>query len=314
MSADNPFLLPPRSVISFSGGRTSGLMLRRILDAFGGKLPDDRKVIFCNTGKEREETLEFVERCSQRWDVPITWLEYQRDTSRPVTTKGRNGQPSIGRHGWKVVNCETASRNGGPFDAVVETMAEFRREAKGRDPVLPNPVQRFCTGELKTRTMGRYLTSIGWDLTQTTDAIGLPADEPKRISRLVSRKKYKPEPWACGHPIAPLGDAGITEQDVMDFWSSQQFDLKLKQHEGNCDLCFLKSSQKILAILRDKPELASWWIAKEESSGQEFRKDRPSVSGLLAIAQEKQTGPGWLWSDNGNNGSCGEIDECRCTD
>ena len=62
----NPFLLPPQSVLSFSGGRTSGFMLRRTLNAFGGKLPSDRKVIFCNTGKEREETLEFVERCSQR--------------------------------------------------------------------------------------------------------------------------------------------------------------------------------------------------------------------------------------------------------
>lgn len=42
----DPFLLPPHSVISFSGGRTSGMLLRRVLDAFGGTLPPDRVVIF----------------------------------------------------------------------------------------------------------------------------------------------------------------------------------------------------------------------------------------------------------------------------
>lgn len=98
MSAD-PFLLPRPAVISFSGGRTSGLMLRRVLDAFWGRLPDDIAVVFCNTGKERVETLDEVERCSIEWDVPIVWLEYRRDA----------------KHKFVEVNYATASRNGEPF-------------------------------------------------------------------------------------------------------------------------------------------------------------------------------------------------------
>src|SRR5262249_19633664 len=62
--AADPFRLAEPFVVSFSGGRTSGYMLRRILDAFAGRMPDGGKVIFCNTGKERPETLDFVERCS----------------------------------------------------------------------------------------------------------------------------------------------------------------------------------------------------------------------------------------------------------
>ena len=47
-------------------------MLRRILDAHDGELPDDVFVDFTNTGKEREETLVFVNECSVRWGIPIT--------------------------------------------------------------------------------------------------------------------------------------------------------------------------------------------------------------------------------------------------
>ena len=32
---------------------------------------------------------------------------------------------------------------------------------------------------------------------------------------------------------------------------------------GNCDLCFLKSSKKRLSIIRERPDLARWWIEKE---------------------------------------------------
>ena len=43
--------LPDGNVlISFSGGRTSGYMLHRILEA-NGDLPDRVKVLFANTGR-----------------------------------------------------------------------------------------------------------------------------------------------------------------------------------------------------------------------------------------------------------------------
>ncbi len=277
----NPYLLETPAVISFSGGRTSGYMLWHILQAFGGTLPDGVKVIFNNTGKERPETLDFVERCSQEWGVDVIWLEYLRDEFKPVVTKGRNGQPSIGRHGYTVVNYATASRGGEPFNQLLEVMEEFRRESKGRDPVLPNVVQRFCTGEMKIRTPGRYLTDCGWSLEEVTDAIGLRADEPNRLAKLHEKASKKTEVWQCGNPVAPLGAAGVSESDVMRFWAEQSFDLGLKQHEGNCDLCFLKSRNKIRHIMRDRPDLAGWWIEAESKTGQRFRKDRPGYRALL---------------------------------
>ena len=48
----NPYKIEGPALISFSGGRTSGFMLHNIIQAHGGKLPDDIHVVFANTGKE----------------------------------------------------------------------------------------------------------------------------------------------------------------------------------------------------------------------------------------------------------------------
>ena len=68
----NPYLIDGPAVISFSGGRTSGYMLRRILDA---GLQSDVHVIFADTGKERAETYDFVRACAAAWGVEIAWVE-----------------------------------------------------------------------------------------------------------------------------------------------------------------------------------------------------------------------------------------------
>ena len=60
----DPFKIIEPTVISFSGGRTSGYMLWRILQSNKG-LPDDAIVCFANTGKEDEATLKFVMDCEQ---------------------------------------------------------------------------------------------------------------------------------------------------------------------------------------------------------------------------------------------------------
>ena len=68
---------------------------------WGGQLPSEAIVCFANTGKEDEATLRFVQDCSEHWNVPITWLEYRAE-------------------GYAVVDYATASRNGEPFEALIE--------------------------------------------------------------------------------------------------------------------------------------------------------------------------------------------------
>lgn len=279
----NPYLIEQPFVVSFSGGRTSGYMLRQILDAHGGTMPKDSAVLFANTGKERPETLDFVERCSQRWGVEIVWIEYRISESD--------------EHSYAVVDYGSASRNGEPFEQVIEYYRRYRlgRETGG-NAILPNPVQRFCTATAKLRPMKRYTREkLGWE--NWSDAVGLRADEPRRVSKLKGDRSYI-------ELIAPLAAAGVTEEAVMRFWAAQPFDLQLQQHEGNCDLCFLKSAPKILRIMRSRPDLAAWWIEQEKATGATFRNDRKNYAGMLA--QSRETTLLDLIDD--------DTPDCRCTD
>jgi 3'-phosphoadenosine 5'-phosphosulfate sulfotransferase (PAPS reductase)/FAD synthetase len=277
MTRPNPYRIDGPAVVSFSGGRTSGYMLWHILDAFGGVLPDDVEVIFNNTGKERSETLDFVERVSQQWNVPITWLEYDHELREGERKKSRNGRLESPYKAYaKVVDYATASRNGEPFMKVI----------RARN-MLPNVMARFCTVELKILTSQRYLKSLGWE--RWENAIGLRGDEPHRVAKVRTTNRHSNE-----EPLVPLFEANVSLTDVMKFWEEHPFDLALNQHEGNCDLCFLKGMNKVKQIMKDRPDLAGWWIeaeAEAERIGVRnpsvafFRKDRPRYAKLLELSQ-----------------------------
>lgn len=83
----DPFRIDGPAVISFSGGRTSGYMLRRILDAHDGSLPPDVHVLFADTGKEFSATYRFVHDCSQSWEVPIHWVHRPGHFTQLITDK-----------------------------------------------------------------------------------------------------------------------------------------------------------------------------------------------------------------------------------
>lgn len=264
------------AVISFSGGRTSGYMLRRCLEAFGGALPADVHVLFGNTGKERPETLDFVEECGRRWGVLIRWLEYR----------------AAGSHVAEV-NHKTASRQGEPFAALIE-----------RRNYLPNPVTRFCTQELKIRPMRDWMRAQGYE--HWTNVVGIRADEPRRVARMKDPGR-KAERWDIALPLA---DAGVTLAEVDAFWASQPFDLRLHPWEGNCDLCFLKGYAKKIRIIEDRPDLANWWVEREREIGAGFRKDQPSYEQMVRQVTRQPRLP--LAEADGDDSS-GLID-CLCGD
>lgn len=255
----DPFKIDGPAVVSFSGGRTSGYMLWRILQSHGGKLPPDVLVCFQNTGKERPETLDFVERCSCEWGVPVVWLEYRYEGK---------GKPSLA-----VVNYATASRNGEPFELAIRT--------RGGSGYLPNLMTRYCTIDLKLKVLTRYLKALGW--AHWTNAVGFRADEPQRVAKARSGANREKREDA----VFPLYDARVTRADVKAFWAKQPFRLALGADEGNCDLCFLKGSGKLERIMRERPDLADWWIRMEAETGQRFRNDRPSYKALLERSQRE---------------------------
>ena len=263
----DPFFITGPAVISFSGGRTSGYMLWRILQAHGETLPDDVLVCFANTGREMPATLDFVRDCGAAWNVPIRWLEY----------RWKPGGPWVDE-----VSHNSASRAGEPFEMML-----------AGKPCLPNPVSRFCTTELKIRTMKRFVRSaLKWD--HWTNIIGLRADEPRRVAKALDHERTKKDRW---HNLCPLATAGTEEMDVFRFWRTQPFDLQLKgPWEGNCDGCFLKSRAAISRMWQDHPARMGWWSTQEAAPrrngrGATFRADREDYATMARVVRDQGSLP-----------------------
>jgi hypothetical protein len=158
---------------------------------------------------------------------------------------------------------------------------------------------------LKIKVARDFALSLGWD--SWANVLGLRFDEARRVARARAQR----ERWEV---VAPLHEAGVTREHVAAFWASQDFDLGRpaaggKTPLGNCDLCFLKSAGTISAILRDRPELAEWWVRMEavatpaKPTGARFRIDRPGYADLLAAARAQR---------EINFGEADGLAECFC--
>ena len=270
-------------VVNVSGGRSSGYMLKQVLDAHGGTLPDRCEAVFANTGRERPETLDFVAALSERWGVPITWLEfdYRPDRTGPGRTKYRA----------LIVSRETASLAGEPFDALLDAGAW-----------LPSVTARICTSELKVGTIDRYLwQSRKLTKRQTRKLIGFRFDEPAR---------WRPAVYQECQIAYPMVDARVTAADVAEFWQAQDFDLEIASELGNCDLCYLKPRRNLLASIRAEPARAHWWIAAERRAGRTFRIGE-SFEALIDAA----LAPGAIGEMASSRAhDAGEPLPCFCTD
>jgi hypothetical protein len=203
--------------ISFSGGRTSAVMTKLCVEQYSGT--HDIVITFANTGCEHENTLKFVDQCDKHFGWGVVWLE-------AVV------QPNKGdgiRH--KIVNFNTASRKGEPFEAYVAKYG------------LPGPTHPQCTSRLKEEVMDSYRhRELGWKRGTYLTAIGIRSDEADRMSEKRIEKKF----------VYPLVQAGWTKEDVKQECKRWPFDLDIKgEHYGNCVWCWKKSLRKLLTLAQE---------------------------------------------------------------
>jgi 3'-phosphoadenosine 5'-phosphosulfate sulfotransferase (PAPS reductase)/FAD synthetase len=242
VSGRNPFRVSGPAVVSFSGGRTSGMMLRKVLDAYGGTLPDDVHVVFTNTGAEDNRTLDFVDECARRWGVRVRWLEFTLDT--PAR--------------YREVDYERADRAYGPFNDCIRIRS-----------ALPNGRMRFCTQVMKLGVLKAFMRATGYADDEWTNIVGLRADEIHRVMTLRAR------PETLWDIAAPLLDAGVTKPDVLRWWAAQPFDLATPEFAGNCAGCFLKGKTLRYRVEQEAPGALSWWAAQEAALGRTFIHKEP---------------------------------------
>ena len=209
--------MKPKMNISFSGGRTSGYMTKLLIENWSDKY--DFIVTFANTGLEHPKTLEFVHNCDNHFGFNTVWLEGVI----------HHGEKRATTH--KVVSYKTACRDGTLFEEFIKKYG------------IPNTSFLGCTRELKRNVMESYLISLGLGRSDIPLAIGIRADEKRRVSvNAIDRKIIYPlvDVWSCD------------KQDVLDWWENQLFDLGIDEFEGNCLGCYKKSIKKhFMQIERD---------------------------------------------------------------
>lgn len=207
-------VLKDRLLVSFSGGETSAYMLWWILKNWSNKY--EIKVVFANTGQENEETLLFVKKCSEYFNIEVVWVE------AVVNPENRKGTTH------KVVNFETASRNGEPFEAVIAKYG------------IPNPATPHCNREMKLNAINSYMKSIGWK--KYYSAIGIRVDE---FDRMNAKRKEK----RLLYPL--ISEKPMSKAKINQWWNLQPFRLELKGYQGNCKTCWKKSDAKLYTLINE---------------------------------------------------------------
>jgi len=195
----------------------------------------DLIIIFCNTSKETPETYDFIKECVKNFKFNLIVLEYKPKS-------------------FLITDIDNCKKNGEVFDELLKY--------KG---FQPNVIKRFCTTDMKISVTKRYLKSLG--IKQYINYLGIRADEPQRYSNIISRNTKNV------YNDMPMFYNGITKNDINNFWNNQNFDLKHNSNLGNCDLCFLKSKNKIINILQEQTNKADWWIEQKTKSKNTFKKD-----------------------------------------
>ena len=236
-------------LVSFSGGKTSGYMSQMMKEWFGHKC--NLLFVFANTGKEREETLEFVQKCDELFELNLVWVEAD------VLEYGQGTKHNR-------VLFHTASRNGEPFEAMIQKLG------------IPNKSYPHCTRELKIAPIHSFAREY-FGTTDYKTAIGIRADEFDRMTQEKGR-------------IYPLVKAGITKQVVNEFWDRMPFNLELEPHQGNCDACWKKSDKKLVQLAHEDPTTFIWWAEMEAKYGSfvtEGQKNRPTDKPITFFREHK---------------------------
>lgn len=206
--------LKDKLLVSFSGGETSAYMLWWILKNWSNKY--EIKVVFANTGQENEETLLFIQKCSDYFNIEVVWVE------AVVNPENRKGTTH------KVVNFETASRNGEPFESVIAKYG------------IPNPATPHCNREMKLNAINSYMKSIGWK--KYYSAIGIRVDEFDRMN--AKRKERR-----LLYPL--ISEKPMSKAKINQWWNLQPFRLELKGYQGNCKTCWKKSDAKLYTLINE---------------------------------------------------------------
>lgn len=246
--------------ILVSGGRSSIRMARHIQT--NPLYKDFNKLyIFCNTGQERPETIQFLKDMVEHWKIPLRLVEGVYSDAPGVGVK------------HKEVTFETLNMDGRVYSECIAHLNKLKWTG------VPNQGVPYCSEYLKTRVSHSLCREV-FGHVNYIKAIGYrKEDMPKRITfaELKADKKR----------IAPLLTDFMNPVDLEDldlFYELEPFKLTIDSRLGNCELCWKKSDKNLVEAIEYGTRFITWHVKEEKIYGNTFFRGRRSILDLVKLS------------------------------
>jgi 3'-phosphoadenosine 5'-phosphosulfate sulfotransferase (PAPS reductase)/FAD synthetase len=251
--------------VAVSGGRSSAMMAYHIHT--NEKYKDYHKAyVFANTGMEKPETIEFLKKINSVWGIPITIIEGTYSNVMGVAV------------GFKIVDWESLSMDAKPFEECI------MHTNKGEFSGLPNQEAPYCSSRMKTIPCEKFANEI-FGKKNYIKAIGFRREDmPKRISWAeINNDEQRVFPLLTdfSEPI------GLSE--LNSWWNKQAFKLGINSKLGNCELCWKKSDNNLVEVIRNGTRFIDWWRKMEKQYGNTSFRNRKSIFDLVEMANKPFT-------------------------
>lgn len=258
-------------VRSFSGGRTSAYMC-----ALLGS-DENSEDVFMDTGAEHEETYRFIKNFCDVFGRNVTFL--RGDFSLPIGSGV----------GFRVVSADDLKPDYKPYAEMLEKYGTpYIGGAFCTDRMKEKPFKKYCEdrygkgnyetwlgirfdeprrlwGDHPKRRLSVYrqLVELGMTDLEMSDMFVELKSNREALNELVSHYGIKEDTsrligsrldWIRKNNLNYLAEiSDFDKQDIINWWSKQDFDLGAEEHEGNCVLCIKKSENKVALAARDNP-------------------------------------------------------------
>ena len=150
---------------------------------------------------------------------------------------------------------------------------------------------------LKASIVGNKAQLYGDISVDYISVLGIRSDEQRRITKIENRideaqekqgKSLFNQPHGEGI-LAPLVDNGVTQEQVIEFWEEQGFNLRLSNTGlfSNCLYCPLKSKAKLQQIAtlqlgkdvdKSTPESIDWWVNIERKYSRNLEAENRKIT------------------------------------
>lgn len=258
-------------LINVSGGRSSAMMAFHV--STHPKYASFNKLfVFCNTGQERKETIDFLKNIVKFWSIDLHLIEGVYSNLKGVGCSARR------------VSFDELDMSSRIFSNAIDHLQ------KNRWVGVPNQATPYCSVYLKVRPANWYAKKY-FGTVKFKSAIGYRLEDmPKRISwaeiKMVKKQIF---------PLLTDFDLPVNLQDIDSFFLKQLFSLTILGHLGNCRYCWKKSFKTIeenirFDLLNHDFSVIDWYRIEESKHRNLFFRSNKSIDDLLKSALLPKTG------------------------